>query len=99
MVRGVRLLLSSLLIGAAACSAALPESASLTYRGDAQRTASDGRALPPSPRVLWVFKSDDGFVAAPVVADGAVFVSGLSASNVGTFYCLTMDADARERVL
>ena len=38
-----------------------------TYRGNLQRTANtDGVAGPAAPKVLWVFKSQEHFIAAPV---------------------------------
>ncbi|HEV3447480.1 MAG TPA: hypothetical protein VG099_22760, partial [Gemmataceae bacterium] len=38
-----------------------------TYRGNLQRTANtDSVPGPSSPKVLWVFKSQEHFIAAPV---------------------------------
>ena len=55
-----------------------------TYRGNPQRTANtDGRPGPAAPRVLWVYKSQDNFVAAPVPDGDRVFVSGLGALQRG----------------
>jgi outer membrane protein assembly factor BamB len=52
------------------------------------------------PRVLWSFrpKGADHFVAAPVPADDRLFVSGLGAFNVSTFFCLNTDPAAAERI-
>jgi outer membrane protein assembly factor BamB len=76
------------------------EDQSATYRGNPQRTGNvDGLAGPATPKVLWVHKSNDHFVAAPVAAGGRVFVSGLGAFNVATFLCLDADPKAVKRVV
>lgn len=60
-----------------------------TYRGNAARTANtDGKAGPVKPKVLWVMKSPQNFIAAPVPAGERLHVSGLGAFNVSTFYAL-----------
>lgn len=71
-----------------------------TYRGDPQRTGNpDGSAGPATPKVLWVYKSNDHFIASPMLADDRLFVSGLGAFNVGKFFCLSAAAKPAERVL
>ena len=53
-----------------------------TYRGNSQRTGNtDGRPGPEKPGVLWVVKSQDHFVAAPVPVGGNVYLSALGAFN------------------
>src|SRR5437660_4186627 len=70
-----------------------------TYRGNVQRTANtDNVPGPATPKVLWTFKSHEHFIAAPVPQDDHVFISGLGAFNVSTFYCLTADPRAGQRV-
>jgi len=69
-----------------------------TYRADPQRTASDGKAGPSSPKVLWVMKAKEHFVASPVPADGRLFVSGLGFVNTPTFYALDTAAAPKARV-
>ena len=60
-----------------------------TYRGNPQRTGNvDGKPGPKKPRVLWAQKSTDHYLAAPVVTDGLVFVSGLGAFNSASFQAL-----------
>ena len=57
-----------------------------TYRGNAQRTANtDGVAGPSSPKVLWVHRAQEHFIAAPVPAGDKLIVSGLGAFNTPTF--------------
>ncbi len=69
-----------------------------TYRGNAERTGcTDGKAGPAAPKVLWAYKSQDNFVAAPVPLGDKVYVSGLGAFNVSTFYALLTDPAATER--
>ncbi len=75
--------------------AAEPEA---TYRGNPQRTGSDGLAGPAAPKVLWSWKSPDHFVAAPVVYNDRLFVSGLGGFNVPTLTCLNVDPKASQRV-
>src|SRR5947209_20611515 len=66
---------------------ALAGEAWATYRGNPQRTGTtDGGAGPSKPKVLWVLRSQEHFVASPVPAGGRVYVSGLGAFNVATFY-------------
>jgi outer membrane protein assembly factor BamB len=70
-----------------------------TYRANAQRTANiDGKAGPAVPKVLWAYKTKDHFIAAPVPAGDHLFISGFGAFNVSTFYCLSTDQKAAERV-
>ncbi|MGE3809429.1 MAG: PQQ-binding-like beta-propeller repeat protein, partial [Gemmataceae bacterium] len=69
-----------------------------TYRGNAQRTANnDGKPGPDKPKVLWVLRSQEHFIAAPVPAGERVFVSSLGGFNVSRFYCLNSDPAAKER--
>jgi outer membrane protein assembly factor BamB len=71
-----------------------------TYRGNPQRTGNtDGKAGPASPKIAWVFKSKDHFIAAPVPSSKGLFVSGLGAFNAASLLCLSMDAKPKERVL
>jgi outer membrane protein assembly factor BamB len=70
-----------------------------TYRGNLQRTGNtDGVAGPSTPKVLWVHRSQDHFIAAPVPAVDRVYVSGLGAFNVSTFAALSVDPKAAQRV-
>src|SRR5262245_10095352 len=62
-----------------------------TYRGNPQRTASDGKAGPAKPAVLWVHKSMEHFIASPVPAGDRLFVSGLAGFNNPNFSCLATD--------
>lgn len=72
----------------------------LTGRGDFQRTGNpEGKAGPAVPRVLWVYKAKEHFVASPTPGDVGLFVSALGAYNTGLFRCLSMRTDAPERVL
>jgi outer membrane protein assembly factor BamB len=71
-----------------------------TYRGNPQRTGNtDGKPGPAHPKVLWVMPARDHFIASPVPADGRLYVSGLGAFNVATFYCLSTDPAPVKRVL
>jgi outer membrane protein assembly factor BamB len=71
-----------------------------TYRGNLQRTGNtDGIAGPGTPRVLWVYRSQDHFIAAPVPAGDQLLCSGLGVFNVPTLYCLATDPKAPRRVV
>jgi outer membrane protein assembly factor BamB len=71
-----------------------------TYRGNAQRTGNaDGLAGPVSPRVLWVHRSQEHFIASPVPAGEQVLLSGLGGFNVPTLYSFAVEAKAARRVL
>ncbi|MGL4423638.1 MAG: PQQ-binding-like beta-propeller repeat protein, partial [Gemmataceae bacterium] len=70
-------LLLSLAPGADAPAGSYP-----TYRGNAARTGSDNSAGPTdSFKVLWMLKSADQFVAAPVPVGKGVYLAGLGAFN------------------
>jgi outer membrane protein assembly factor BamB len=75
-------------------AADVPSGGSTTYRGNPQRTASDGKAGPAKPGILWVLKSQEHFIASPVAAGDRLYVSGIGAFNVSTFYSLTADPKA-----
>jgi outer membrane protein assembly factor BamB len=80
--------------------AAEPSATWSTYRGNPQRTGNvDGQPGPGVPRVLWTFKSQEHFIASPVVASGRVYISGLGGLNAGTFYCLSDDPKTAERIV
>jgi outer membrane protein assembly factor BamB len=71
-----------------------------TYRGNLRRTGNaDNTAGPAKPNVLWVMKSQEHFVASPLPVGDQLFISGLGAFNVSTFYCLAADPKAAQRVL
>lgn len=96
-----RLFLCVLCVFVANCSsfASEPTKAWVTYRGNAQRTGNlDGQSGPVSPNVLWVFKSQDHFVASPVPSESQVFIAGLGAFNAPAFYVLAADPKAPQRV-
>jgi hypothetical protein len=62
------------------------------YRGNAQRTGNtDGKAGPAHPAVLWVQQSKEHFIASPTPDGDRLFITGLGAFNVSTFYSLAVD--------
>ena len=68
-----------------------------TYRGNPERTGNtDGISGPPVPKILWVLKSKDNYIASPVPVDNKLFVSGLGGFNVGNFCCLSTTAEAAQ---
>ncbi len=71
-----------------------------TYRGNPQRTGcNDNLPGPAAPNVLWVMKSKEHYIAAPVVAGNRLFVSGLGGFNVPVFSCLDVAARAEKRIV
>lgn len=91
-------LLVLVLYCALASATAIAGDATATYRGNLQRTGSDGSTLPPTPKVLWVYQAPESFLGAPVVQERRLFISGLGTFNVSTFYCLNTDLNAHQRV-
>src|SRR5580692_10394995 len=64
-----------------------------TYRGNPQRTGNtDNLPGPANPGVLWVVKSTDHFLAAPVPVNDSVYISGLGAFNRPTISLFPMAA-------
>jgi outer membrane protein assembly factor BamB len=69
-----------------------------TYRGNPERTGNtDGKPGPVAPKVLWTFKAQEHFIASPVPFGDQLYVSGLGAFNVSTFYSLATDPKAVNR--
>lgn len=54
------------------------------HRGGPDRTGNvDGKPGPSSPKVLWVHRSKDQFIASPSVGAGKLFVCAMGAFNTG----------------
>src|SRR5262249_5914193 len=51
----------------------------------------DGQPGPAAPKVLWVFKSQDHFIASPVPGMDRLHVSGLGAFNVASVLALPFE--------
>lgn len=81
------------------CLATLPAAGAWpTHRGNPQRTGNvDGQSGPTTPKVLWVYRAQEHFVASPVPSGDRLIVSGLGAFNVSTLHCLAVDPKATER--
>lgn len=64
-----------------------------TYRGNPQRTGNiDNIPGPAVPKVLWVHKAKDHFLAALVPGDDRIFVPGLAGLNNSLLLALPLDA-------
>lgn len=71
-----------------------------TNRGNAQRTGSiDDKPGPKSPKVLWVHKATEHFIASPVPTEKSLYVSGLGTFNAPAFQTLSTDPAAKERIV
>ena len=63
-----------------------------THRGNPERTGNiDGQPGPKAPKVLWVYKSQEHFIASPVMGSKELYISGLGALNTATFHALALD--------
>jgi outer membrane protein assembly factor BamB len=69
-----------------------------THRGNPQRTGSDDGPGPKAPRVLWVHKTDEQFVAPLVPGAGQLYASGLGALNSPALHALALDPAGDDRV-
>ncbi|MBC7816168.1 MAG: PQQ-binding-like beta-propeller repeat protein, partial [Planctomycetaceae bacterium] len=58
----------------------------------------DGQPGPTSVKVIWVHKSSDHYIAAPVSAGDSLLVSALAAFNSSTFQSLAINPTAKQRV-
>src|SRR5262245_56061267 len=71
----------------------------LTHRGNSQRTgAADDQPGPKSPRVLWVHKTRENYIAAPVPGGKEIYMSSLGAFNTSRFDALSVDPGATKRI-
>jgi outer membrane protein assembly factor BamB len=69
-----------------------------TYRANAQRTGcGDNAAGPAAGKVLWVHKSMEHFVAAPVATADRLYIAGLGGFNVPALHCMSVDPKIEQR--
>ena len=70
-----------------------------TARGNPQRTGNvDAQPGPvKAPKVLWVYDTQEHFVAAPAIDGQRVYISGLGAFNTASFQAIKLDPAAKER--
>jgi outer membrane protein assembly factor BamB len=62
-----------------------------THRGNPPRTGTDDGPGPKGPKLLWVHKSEEQFVAPLVPGARHVYASGLGAFNSPGFHALDLD--------
>jgi len=62
-----------------------------THRGNSQRTGADDGPGPKKPKVLWVHKSPDHFIAPLVPGSKDLFASNLAAFNTPILQALALD--------
>jgi hypothetical protein len=71
-----------------------------TARGNPQRTGNvDDKPGPKAPKVLWVHKAKEHYVASPVSAGKALYLATIGGLNTGVFQALALDARVPQRVL
>jgi outer membrane protein assembly factor BamB len=93
ILNGVLLLTAGVFVGGA-CAADWP-----TNRGNLTRTGCvDDLPGPASAKVLWVHKSSDHYIAAPVPAGDMLLVSSLAAFNTSSFQALSVEPATATRV-
>jgi outer membrane protein assembly factor BamB len=69
-------------------------------RGNPQRTGNiDAQAGPKAPKLLWVYKSPEHYVASPTPGCKAIYVTGIGAFGTGVIHAVSTELDALERVL
>ncbi|MCS6977296.1 MAG: PQQ-binding-like beta-propeller repeat protein [Gemmatales bacterium] len=69
-----------------------------THRGNPQRTGNvDGKAGPRQPRVLWVHRSGEQFVASPVVGSRHLYLAGLGAFNSAALHAFRLEAKSPDQ--
>jgi outer membrane protein assembly factor BamB len=70
----------------------------LTNRGNPQRTGSaDDKPGPASPKVLWLYKAPEQYIASPVAWGPSLYVSALGPFGMGVFHSLALDPQAKDR--
>jgi outer membrane protein assembly factor BamB len=63
-----------------------------THRGNPERTGNiDNQPGPKNPTVLWVHRSQEHFVAAPVIGAKELYISGLGAFNSAALRAFALD--------
>lgn len=71
-----------------------------THRGHVERTGVlDSSAGPKQPRVLWVYRSNEHYLASPVPGEKALLVSGLGAFNSPIMRALGVSGDVAGKTL
>ena len=71
-----------------------------TSRGNSAHTGTDDNLPGPrQPKVRWVYKAREHFIASPVPAGRALYVSGLGDFNTSAFHALALDGAAPDRVI
>jgi outer membrane protein assembly factor BamB len=71
----------------------------VTHRGNLERTGCvDGLPGPKKPKVLWVYRSQEHFVASPAPGGKELFISGLGAFNTASFRALALESAGMKQV-
>jgi outer membrane protein assembly factor BamB len=66
------------------------QASSPTHRGNPQRTGSDGGPGPSTPNILWVYKSDEHFVAPLVAGPKDLYAASLGPFNSPVLRALSL---------
>ncbi len=63
-----------------------------THRGNLERNGNvDHQPGPRTPKVLWVYRAQEHFVASPAIGEKCLYVSGLGAFNTASFRALALE--------
>src|SRR5688500_472592 len=64
------------------------------HRGSPARTGSlDHKPGPKKPKVLWVYESQENFIASPVTDGQHLYISALGAFNTASLHALPLDGE------
>ncbi len=71
-----------------------------THRGNIERTGNiDNQPGPKAPKILWIHKGQEHFIASPVVGTKEVYVSGLGAFNTASLHALALTPQPGKQVV
>lgn len=63
-----------------------------THRGNPQRTGNvDGKPGPRHPRIVWVYRSGEQYIASPVAGTRHLYLAGLGAFNSAALHALHLE--------
>src|SRR5437868_5096316 len=65
----------------------------------ANRNTDAAETGPKTAKVLWTYKSNEHFVAAPSLSEDALYIAALGAFNTGSFHALSLDPGSEKREL
>jgi outer membrane protein assembly factor BamB len=87
------------LLAAAVVGSATAQDGFSTYRGNLARTGcADGVDGPLKPKIVWVRKGSDHYLASPVIADKTLYLASIGALNTSLLTAFATEGKDEERV-